>query len=356
MARRFSGKTPRASLLTAFASAHVAEASRSAPPTPRPRQRSPTDMPTQAMCAEPGWGSGRRPRLPTSSPSSSAESCRQRGSASASVMRRRQTPAPNWPGIMSSATVGSAATASSRRASARASRTRASRTRSPRPSASVAAISPPSLATRRPRLLLELEFAALFDGRLGRGEPRHRDAERRAAHVVHAGAVAELDALGIAAVLAADADLEARPGAATPLDAHLHELADALLVEGRERVGRPDLLLLGDVEREELAGVVAAHARRLVLELLLDADQRDHDLGVDVHALLLDDAGGLEDGARLHGRDLGIGDAQAAAAVAEHGVRFFEVLDLGRDLRGRDAHRHGDLLLLELGVRHELLS
>src|SRR5665647_2110090 len=412
MARWFSGKTPSASLLTACAPAHVAEASRGAPPTPRPRQRAPTDVPTQATCAEPGWGSGRRPRLPTSSPSSSAESCRQRGPASASVMRRRQTPAPNWPGIMSSVTVGSAATASSRRASGRASRTRASRTRSPRPSASVAAISPPSLATRRPRLLLELEFAALFDGCLRRGKPCHRDAERRAAHVVHAGAVAELDALGIAAVLAADAHLEVGPGAAAPLDAHLHELADALLVEGRERVGRPDLLLLGDVEREELAGVVAAHAeghlrevvgaeaeelrhfgdlvggerrardldhradqvvdghallgedlrghaahdRRLVLELLLDADQRDHDLRVDVHALLLDDAGGLEDGARLHGRDLGIGDAQAAAAVAEHRVRFLEVLDLGGDLHGRDAHRHGDLLLLELGVRHELVQ
>src|SRR5450830_43169 len=381
MARWFSGKTPSASLLTACAPAHVTEASRSAPPTPRPRQRSPTDMPTQATCAEPGWGSGRRPRLPTSSPPSSAESCRQRGSASASLMRRRQTPAPNWPGIMSSVTVGSAATASSRRASGRASRTRASRTRSPRPSASVAAIAPPSLATRRLRLLLELEFAALFDGCLRRGEPCDRDAERRAAHVVHAGAVAELDALGIAAVLAADAHLEVGPGAATPLDAHLHELADALLVEGRERVGRPDLLLLGEVEREKRTGVVAAHAeghlrevvgaeaeelrhfgdlvggerrardldhradhvvrghaahdRRLVLEFLLDADQRDHDLGVDVHALLLDDAGGLEDGARLHSRDLGIGDAQAAPAVAEHGVRLF---------------------LLVLGVRHELVQ
>ena len=38
-------------------------------------------------------------------------------------------------------------------------------------------------------------------GRVRRGEPRDRHAERRAGHVIHAEAVAQVDALRIAAVL-----------------------------------------------------------------------------------------------------------------------------------------------------------
>ncbi len=62
----------------------------------------------------------------------------------------------------------------------------------------------------------------------------------RAAHVVHAHVVAELDAVRLAAVLAADADLELRPGGAALLDADLDQLADAVPVERLERVGRQD--------------------------------------------------------------------------------------------------------------------
>ena len=38
-------------------------------------------------------------------------------------------------------------------------------------------------------------------------------------------------------------------------------------------------------------------------------------------------AGGLEDGARLHLGDLGIGDAETAAAMAEHRVELVQLLD-----------------------------
>lgn len=52
-----------------------------------------------------------------------------------------------------------------------------------------------------------------LDRRLGRREARDGDAERRAAHIGHAGGVAELDGGRVAALLAADADLEVRaPG------------------------------------------------------------------------------------------------------------------------------------------------
>ena len=67
-----------------------------------------------------------------------------------------------------------------------------------------------SFAWQPRRLLFQRHLAALLDRRLRRGEPGDRDAERGAGDVVQAGAVAELDALGIAAVLAADADLELR--------------------------------------------------------------------------------------------------------------------------------------------------
>ena len=62
-------------------------------------------------------------------------------------------------------------------------------------------------------------------------------------------------------------------------------------------------------------------------ELLDRADQRDHDLGEDLLALLLDLDGRLDDGADLHVADLGVDDRQAAAAEAEHRVGLVELLD-----------------------------
>ena len=59
--------------------------------------------------------------------------------------------------------------------------------------------------------------------RLRRRQPGDRHAERRAAHVVQADLVAEHHAGGVAAVFAADADLELACDAAALLDAHLHQ-------------------------------------------------------------------------------------------------------------------------------------
>jgi hypothetical protein len=55
--------------------------------------------------------------------------------------------------------------------------------------------------------------------------------------------VAEVDAGGVAAVLAADADLDGVVGLASELDAHLDESADALGVEALEGVVGQDLLV-----------------------------------------------------------------------------------------------------------------
>ena len=85
---------------------------------------------------------------------------------------------------------------------------------------------------------------------LGGGQAGDRHAERRAAHVVHADLVAEDHAVRVAAVLAADADLQVLAvlrlaALAALLDAHLDELADAADVDRLERVDRQDLLLRG---------------------------------------------------------------------------------------------------------------
>src|ERR1017187_4101395 len=69
-----------------------------------------------------------------------------------------------------------------------------------------------------------------------------------------------------------------------------------------------------------------AHDGSLVGHLVQSAGQWNHDLRFHLHALLGDLDGRLEDGARLHFRDLGIGDAKAAAAMAEHGIDFMQLL------------------------------
>ena len=79
-------------------------------------------------------------------------------------------------------------------------------------------------------------LAFFFEGGLGGGELGDGNAEGRAAHVVKSGAVAELDGGGVAAVFAADADLEVLHGLAAAFDADLDELADAGLVEAGEGV------------------------------------------------------------------------------------------------------------------------
>ena len=63
--------------------------------------------------------------------------------------------------------------------------------------------------------------------RLRRGEAGDRDAERRARHVVEMRRLAEGDRGRIAAVLAADAELDVGPRRPAALDGDLDQFADA---------------------------------------------------------------------------------------------------------------------------------
>ena len=100
-----------------------------------------------------------------------------------------------------------------------------------------------------------------FHRRLPGRDPCDLDAVRGARDVVESRAVAELDRLGVAAVLTADAELDVRLDPPRQLGGHRDELADAILVERLERVGRQDVAR--QVPGQELAlGIVSAERQR----------------------------------------------------------------------------------------------
>src|SRR4029078_7491963 len=96
--------------------------------------------------------------------------------------------------------------------------------------------------------------------RLPRAKPRDRHPERRAGHIVEADLVAEFDRGRVAAMLAADADLELAAHLAAALDADPHQFADALLIDRDEGIGRQNAAR--GVDAEERGRVVATDAER----------------------------------------------------------------------------------------------
>jgi hypothetical protein len=83
------------------------------------------------------------------------------------------------------------------------------------------------------------KLSSAIQRRRGRqGQARDGHAERRAADVVEADVVAELDGRGFAAVLAADAELDVGTRLAALLDGVLHQESDTCLVDGLEGIAR----------------------------------------------------------------------------------------------------------------------
>ena len=99
-----------------------------------------------------------------------------------------------------------------------------------------------------------LRFATVAaDGSLRGGQAGDGNAERRAGHIVHADAVAELDGARLATVLAADADFQFRIRLAAALDGNLHQLANAFLVEDGEGIVGENLAIPGGSASRVLA-------------------------------------------------------------------------------------------------------
>src|ERR1700722_8387220 len=96
--------------------------------------------------------------------------------------------------------------------------------------------------------------------RLRGGEAGDGKAEGGARDIVDPRLLAEGDRGRIAAVLAADAELEIGPGLAAALGGDGDELANAFGVQGHERIGLKQSL--DGVEAEERGSVVARYAER----------------------------------------------------------------------------------------------
>ena len=75
----------------------------------------------------------------------------------------------------------------------------------------------------------------------------------------------------------------------------------------------------------------------LQIQFLLVSDERNHDLGLHLDAFLLHLGNGFENRARLRLGDLGIRDAEAAAAVPEHRVELMQCSDTGLHISEGDA-------------------
>src|SRR3954454_11968386 len=92
-----------------------------------------------------------------------------------------------------------------------------------------------STLTAMRRIVPRGEAESVRDGRLSGRHARDRHAVRRAAHVVEARHVEERDRIGVAPVLAADAQLQVRLRLAPRPGREPHQPADARLVERLER-------------------------------------------------------------------------------------------------------------------------
>src|SRR5580658_3769422 len=100
----------------------------------------------------------------------------------------------------------------------------------------------------------------LLQRRLRRRQPRRQQPEGRARHIVEPDLVAEFDRLWIAAMFAADADLQRRPRVASLGHRALHQLPYACLVERSKWVLFEDAVF--QIGRQEVVDVVARDAER----------------------------------------------------------------------------------------------
>src|SRR5207253_4633952 len=94
---------------------------------------------------------------------------------------------------------------------------------------------------------------------MGCGQARYGNSIRRTAHVVQSDLVAESDRLRVAAVFAADADLQIGFDVPATLGADTHQLADAFGVQYLEGIIGKNFSI--DITREEAARVITAQTK-----------------------------------------------------------------------------------------------
>ena len=222
--------------------------------------------------------------------------------------------------------------------------------------------------------------------------------------------MAELDAVWVTTVFAADAEFDVGADAATFGNGDLHELAYASRIERGEGVFLEDFVF--GVRKQEVAHVVTADAEsglgkvvgaeaeelsgasdfvrgesttwdfdhgadqvfklgfllshdcfgcgvnhfHLQLQLLGETNKWDHDLGLHFNTFFGNISSGFEDCTSLHLGDLGVGDAETATAVTKHRVELVELSHALLDVLDFDVEFLGKVHLLLLGVRKELVE
>src|SRR5579859_356248 len=222
--------------------------------------------------------------------------------------------------------------------------------------------------------------------------------------------MAKLHAVRIAAVFAANAELDAGARLLSLGDGHLHQLTYAGLINGSEWVFLHDFEFL--VGAQEGAGIVAAHSERrlcevvgaeteefgglrdfvgsqssawdfnhrtdkvveldllflhdflrdamhdfyLKVELLFEADERNHNLRIYFNSRFLHFCCSFKDRTRLHLGDLRIHDAQTAAAESEHRIELMQFLNSLLNLFDGHAHFLREIVLRCTLVRQELMQ
>ena len=204
-------------------------------------------------------------------------------------------------------------------------------------------------------------------------------------------------------MLSADSDFERWPGLATAFGRHLHQLPNAFLIQGGERIlfqdalgkigrqhfvdvvtreaerglreivgpEREELRLFGDLVRHQSSSWQldhranqvfdfgpllfeyflghAPHDSRLVRHFFHHSNQRNHDLGQHLDALLRAVDSCFENGASLHLGDFGIRNAETTAAVSEHGVELVQLFHAS-EKRGQELLQIADALRAVIGI------
>ena len=88
----------------------------------------------------------------------------------------------------------------------------------------------------RAELQIRIQTGGVFDRRVSSRQARYGHAEGRAADVVVANQMAELDRFRIAAVLAANAHFQIGAGFAAVIHSHLHQFAHAVPIQRLEGI------------------------------------------------------------------------------------------------------------------------
>ena len=106
-------------------------------------------------------------------------------------------------------------------------------------------------------LFLKLIFIVL-NRCLRCGQTSDRDTVRTAGNIVQSDAVTEFDRAWIAAMFAADTQLDVRTGLAAQFCRHRDQLANAMLIQTGKRILLVNLLVV--IMRQESAGVITREA------------------------------------------------------------------------------------------------